>query len=96
MAERFVVAMAAWCARAGDDVRHALADDRANLMTSLSIWQDVAPISLVDGFAPALPMLLDDVGCHQAAKMLIQATRFGSDDAHRLGADANRRMGWSA
>ena len=96
MAERFVLTLASWCRRVGPEARHALADDRGNLMTSLSIWQEVAPITLVDGFAHALPMLLDDACCHEAAKVVIQATRFGDDDALALGADANRRMGWSA
>lgn len=96
IAERFVETMASWCLRAGDDARHQLADDRGNLMTSLAIWQEVAPVDLVDGFAFALPMLLDDTACHQAAKLVIQATRFAGDRALALGADANRRMSWSA
>jgi|GEM_PF-3381016 len=96
LAERFVTAMAAWCARTAGDVRRQLADDRANLMSSLAIWQAVAPITMVDGFAHALPFLLDDVGCHEAAKLVIQATRFGGEEAHAAGRRANQRMGWSA
>lgn len=93
-AERYVALFAAWCARAGGDARHLLADDRSNLMTSLSIWQEVAPVGLVDGFAWALPMLLDDAGCVEAAKLVISAARFGGDDADRLATEATRRMGW--
>lgn len=94
LAERFVLAMATFCARAGADARAALADDRANLMTALSIWPDVAPVGLASGFAYALPMLLDDSGCHEAAKLVIQATRVGDEATAARGADARRRMGW--
>lgn len=91
-AERFVAAVAAWCRRTGDDGDRLLVDDRANVMTALALWPQVAPPGLVAGFAHALPMLIEDVGCHPAIEQIIAAARFGDDATPPLVARARRLM----
>ncbi|MBK9030111.1 MAG: hypothetical protein IPL61_02025 [Myxococcales bacterium] len=93
MSERFVSAIATWCGRTKTDAEFLLADDRANVMTALSMWQQTSPPGLVAGFARALPMLVDDVMCHEAAKMIMSAERFGDTDTPGLVAQATRRLG---
>ncbi len=91
-AERFVATLAAWCKRTGDDGGRLLVDDRANVMTALALWRDLAPPGLVAGFAHALPMLVEDVGCHVAIDLIVAAERFGDDATPALIARARRLM----
>ena len=91
-AERFVLTLAAACTRAGDAARIHLADDRANLMTALALWPDVGAPELVEGFAVALPFLLDDAMCRDAARLVIEAAPAGSPAARRLAEEARVRI----
>ncbi len=91
-AERFVAAMATLCGRTIHDAERVLAADRANVMTALATWPAVAPPGLVTGFAHALPMLLDDLGCEEAAKAVMSVARHGDDAAQRAIDHAQRRL----
>lgn len=91
-AERFVAAMATLCGRTIHDAERVLAADRANVMTALAIWPAVAPPGLVTGFAHALPMLLDDLGCEEAAKAVMSVGRHGDDAAQRAVDRAQQRL----
>jgi hypothetical protein len=92
LAERFVAAIATWCRRAGADGGRLLIDDRANVMTALALWPDLAPPGLVAGFAHALPMLVEDVGCRPAIATIFDAARFGDEATPALIASARRLM----
>ena len=76
--------MATLCGRTIHDAERVLAADRANVMTALATWPAVAPPGLVTGFAHALPMLLDDLGCEVA--------RHGDDAAQRAIDHAQQRL----
>lgn len=91
-AERYVAAIAALCGRTKPDEPRALAPDRGNVMTALSLWPSVSPPGLVAGFALALPMLLDDRACHEAAKLIIDASRYGDAAAQQAISRAQRRL----
>lgn len=91
-AERFVAAMATLCGRTIHDAERVLAADRANVMTALAIWPAVAPPGLVTGFAHALPMLLDDLGCEEAVNSVMAVARHGDDAAQRAIDQARRRL----
>lgn len=91
-AERFVAAIATWCRRTDGDGGRLLVDDRANVMTALAMWPEVAPPGLVAGFAHALPMLVEDVGCHAAIDRILAAERFGDDATPALIASARRLL----
>jgi len=47
---------------------------------------------LVVGFSHALPMLLDDRACHEAAKSVIAAGRYGDDTSATIISRAQRRL----
>ncbi len=94
-AERFVAAMATMCGRTIHDTERVLAADRANVMTALAIWPAVAAPGLVTGFAHALPMLIDDLGCEEAVKAVMSAGRYGDDAAQRAIARAEQRLSGS-
>jgi hypothetical protein len=94
-AERFVAAMATLCGRTIHDTERVLAADRANVMTALAIWPAVAAPGLVTGFAHALPMLIDDLGCEEAVKAVMSAGRYGDDAAQRAIARAEQRLSGS-
>lgn len=91
-AERFVATMAAMCGRTIHDTTRSLGPDRANVMTALAIWPAVAPPGLVAGFAHALPMLLDDLGCEEAAKAVMSLARYGDEAAQRAIDRAEQRL----
>ncbi|MBL8625260.1 MAG: hypothetical protein JNK64_28375 [Myxococcales bacterium] len=91
-AERFVAAVATLCGRTIPDPDRTLALDRANIMTALSIWPAVAPKGLVVGFAHALPVLIDDLGCDEAAKAVMSVGRYGDDAAQQAIARAEARL----
>ena len=91
-AERYVAAIATLCGRTKPEATRELAPDRGNVMTALALWPAVAPPGLVVGFAQVLPMLLDDRACHEAAKSIIAAGRYGDDAAQQAIARAQRRL----
>ena len=91
-AERYVAAIATLCGRTTPEDARTLAPDRGNVMTALALWPAVAPPGLVVGFSHALPMLLDDRACHEAAKSVIAAGRYGDDTSATIISRAQRRL----